>query len=147
MNNTEENLITKIANITNEIKNYISSNKNWIFYFVNPLVTGDANKPIYDIIHDYPTEWEDYIDFDVVNVSGSSIQINVNIDDGSELGISLKRYIFLANFEESINRNMKVYAGKINEIRIENIKEEIEHYKKMLSEKEKELHNLLNNLS
>ena len=56
------------------------------------------------------------------------------------------RAIFLCNFEDTINRNMKIYNGKLNELRIENIKEDIERYKKCLADKEAELNKLLSDI-
>ena len=56
MNTTEKKLISNATNIISDIKKYISSNDNWIFYFINPLLESDANKPIYKIIETYHDE-------------------------------------------------------------------------------------------
>ena len=144
MNTTEKNLISNAANIISDIKKYISSNDNWIFYFINPLLESDANNPICKIIETYHDEWGDYIDFNVASIGETFVCIDINIDDGSEEGISLRRYISLSHFEDTVNRNMKIYGGKLNELRIEKVKEDIARYEECLASKKDELDRLLN---
>lgn len=143
MNATEKKLVSNATNIISDIKNYISSNYNWIFYFINPLFESDANNPICKIIETYHGEWSDYIDFNVVSIGETFVCIDIDIDDGSEEGISLRRYVNLNAFEDTVNRNMKIYGGKLNELRIEKVKEEITHYEARLASKKEELERLL----
>ena len=144
MNTTEKNLVSNATNIISDIKKYISSNDNWIFYFINPLLDSGNNKPLYDIIETYHDEWSDYIDFNVTSIGETFVGIDINVDDGSEDGIILHRYIYLNAFEDTVNRNMKIYGGGLNELRIKKVKEEIAHYESCLASKKEELERLLN---
>ena len=86
--------------------------------------------------------WKDNITFSIDGISGSCVNITINIDDGSEEGINLKRYIYLSIFEENVNRNKKIYEGKYKEIKINNLNEDINRLKEILKEKENELKTL-----
>lgn len=143
MNTTEELILERSSELMKDIRNYILSNENLIYYFLNPLSSSDANKAIEDIIKEYPFNWEDYIDADIIDFNGSSVKISIKIDEGDEMPISLTRFIYIPHFSETIERNKKLMDGKINDIKITSLKEEIESYKNILSEKEAELEKLL----
>jgi len=143
MNKFEEEFLDRGTSLIRDIKNYISSNKDWVYYFLNPLCDTDANKALRNIIEEYPVDWEDYVDFEILYFNGSTVKICIIIDDGSECPITLNRFIYLPNFSDTVERNKKVNEGKINELRIANLKEEIEYCKTRLELKEKELNELL----
>ena len=135
--------VEKIRNLIFEIDKYIRSNEDWVFYFLNPLVgTDGANKPLFDCMKEHPGDWEDYIDFSIIDVNASNIRISILIDDNSDIGIELKRYICLPHFEESILKNRKIYDGHYDEIRIKNLEDDINELKSILEKKEIELANL-----
>lgn len=139
----------KIRNLISEIDTYIRSNKDWIFYFLNPLAgTDGANKPLFDCMKEHPEDWEEYIDFSITDINSNStnIRININIDDNSDFGIELKRYIFLPNFEESVSKNKKIYGGHYDEIKIKNLEDDINELKTLLKRKETELENIKNKI-
>ena len=140
-----ENLVfvEKIRNLIFEIDKYIKSNEDWVFYFLNPLAgTDGANKPLFDCMKEHPEDWEEYIDFSITDVNTSNIRISIHIDDNSDIGIELNRYIFLPNFEESVLRNRKIYDGHYDEIKIKNLEDDINELKSILEKKEIELANL-----
>ena len=142
-NKKVEDLLNRSQSIINDIREYILSNKNWVFYFLNPLVKTGKNDLLKQTIEDYPDEWEDMIDIVVHNFNGSSAEININIDNGTETPDTLKRFIYLATFEDTVERNVKLYSGKINELRIANLREQISNYKKYIADAETELNKLL----
>ena len=137
MTEVEKNLTTRISNLFSEIKTYIESNSDWIYYFLNPLAGG--NKELFQLMKENPNNWEDCIWFDILSIESSSITVEINIDDGTGQGICFRRLIYLPAFSEIVNKNKKIYEGKLNEIQINNIKEDIEYLKKRLKEKEDEL--------
>lgn len=145
MNKIEENIINRSSELMADIRRYILSNENWIYYFLNPLSSSDANKPIEDIIKEFPFDWEDYINVQINDFNGSSCKVIIEIDTGDEMPIGLTRSIYIPNFSYTIETNKKLMDGKINEIKINNLKEEIESYKNILTEKEAELEKLLTN--
>ena len=145
MNKTEENIVKRSIDLMNDIYRYIVSNENWIYYFLNPLVESESNKPIEDIINRFPSNWIDYIDIQVINFNASTVKVIIEIDDDYETPIRLTRFISIEHFSDIIERNKKLINNKINDIKITKLKEDIEFYKNILGEKEAELENLLTN--
>ena len=143
INKKVKDLMNRSQNLIKDIREYILSNKNWVFYFLNPLVKTGKNDLLKQTMEDYPEDWEDMIDLFVHNFNGSSAEVSINIDNGTETPDSLKRFIYLPTFDENVERNVKLCAGKINELRIANLREQISNYKKYLAEAEDELNKLL----
>lgn len=140
MTQKEKDLVTRSTELASDITTYIASNPNWIYYFLNPLAGG--NEEIFDCIKEHPDDWEDYIDFDLANICGSSMQIKIHIDDYTDCGLVFPRYINLLNFEETVKMNKMLYDGKMDEIRKDGIKEDIARLKEALQKKEEELKKL-----
>lgn len=145
MNKTEESIVKRSIDLMNDIYRYIVSNENWIYYFLNPLVESESNKPIEDIINRFPSNWIDYIDIQIVEFNASTVKVIIEIDDDYETPIRLTRFINIEHFSDIIERNKKLINDKINGIKITKLKEDIEFYKNILGEKEAELENLLTN--
>lgn len=145
MNKTEESIVKRSIDLMNDIYRYIVSNENWIYYFLNPLVESESNKPIEDIINRFPSNWIDYIDIQVINFNTSTVKVIIEIDDDFETPLRLTRFINIEHFSDIIERNKKLINNKINGIKITKLKEDIEFYKNILGEKEAELENLLTN--
>lgn len=136
----EKDLEEKMIALIEEIEDYISSNSDWVYYFLNPLAGG--NKELFDCMEEHPDNWEDYISFHIVSIINFNVSIIINILDETELGTELNRHIYLPTFAETVERNKKLYDGKLNEIRIENIESDIDRLKNLLQEKEEELKTL-----
>ena len=145
MNKTEESIVKRSIDLMNDIYRYIVSNENWIYYFLNPLVESESNKPIEDIINRFPSNWIDYIDIQIINFNASTVKVIIEIDDDYETPLRLTRFISIEHFSDIIERNKKLINDKINDIKITKLKEDIEFYKNILGEKEAELENLLTN--
>ena len=145
MNKIEKSIVERSLKLMEDIRNYILSNENWIYYFLNPLVESELNKPIEDIINRFPSNWIDYIDIQIIDFNASTVKVIIEIDDDYETPIRLTRFINIEHFSEIIERNKKLIAGKINGIKITKLKEDIEFYKNILGEKQAELKNLLTN--
>lgn len=145
MNKTEESIVKRSIDLMNDIYRYIVSNENWIYYFLNPLVESESNKPIEDIINRFPSNWIDYIDIQVIYFNASTVKVIIEIDDDYETPLRLTRFINIEHFSDIIERNKKLINNKINGIKITKLKEDIEFYKSMLGKKQTELENLLTN--
>ena len=145
MNKTEESIVKRSLKLMEDIYRYIVSNENWIYYFLNPLVQPESNKPIEDIINRFPSNWIDYIDIQIIDFNASTVKVIIEIDDDYETPIRLTRFINIEHFSDIIERNKKLINDKINGIKITKLKEDIEFYKNILGEKEAELENLLTN--
>lgn len=145
MNKIEKSIIERSSKLMEDISRYILSNENWIYYFLNPLVQSESNKPIEDIINRFPLNWLDYIDIQIIEFNASTVKVIIEIDDDYETPIRLTRFIDIEHFSEIIERNKKLINNKINDIKITKLKEDIEFYKSILGKKQTELENLLTN--
>ena len=145
MNKIEKSIIERSSKLMEDIFRYILSNENWIYYFLNPLVQSESNKPIEDIINRFPLNWLDYIDIQIIEFNASTVKVIIEIDDDYETPIRLTRFIDIEHFSEIIERNKKLINNKINDIKITKLKEDIEFYKSILGKKQTELENLLTN--
>ena len=145
MNKIEKSIVERSYKLMEDIRNYIVSNENWIYYFLNPLVQSESNKSIEDIINRFPSNWIDYIDIQIIDFNASTVKVIIEIDDDYETPIRLTRFINIEHFSDIIERNKKLINNKINGIKITKLKEDIEFYKNILGEKEAELENLLTN--
>lgn len=145
MNKTEESIVNRSLKLMEDIRQYILSNEDWIYYFLNPLVQSESNKPIEDIINRFPSNWLDYIDIQIIDFNASTVKVIIEIDDDYETPIRLTRFINIEHFSDIIERNKKLINNKINDIKITKLKEDIEFYKSILGEKQAELKNLLTN--
>lgn len=145
MNKIEESIVNRSIDLMNDIYRYIVSNEDWIYYFLNPLVQSESNKPIEDIINRFPSNWIDYIDIQVIYFNASTVKVIIEIDDDYETPLRLTRFINIEHFSDIIERNKKLINDKINAIKITKLKEDIEFYKNILGEKQTELENLLTN--
>ena len=145
MNKIEESIVNRSIDLMNDIYRYIVSNEDWIYYFLNPLVESESNKPIEDIINRFPSNWIDYIDIQIIDFNASTVKVIIEIDDDYETPIRLTRFINIEHFSDIIEKNKKLINNKINDIKITKLKEDIEFYKNILGKKEAELENLLTN--
>ena len=136
----EKELEEKMFAIIDEIEDYIYSNSDWVYYFLNPIAGG--NKELFDCMKEHSDDWEEYISFGIVSITTCNVSITINITDGTESGINLNRHIYLPNFAETVERNKKLYDGKFNELKIKTIEEDIDRLKNLLHEKEEELKTL-----
>lgn len=145
MNKIEKSIVERSYKLMEDIRNYILSNENWIYYFLNPLLQSESNKSIEDIINRFPSNWIDYIDIQIIDFNASTVKVIIEIDDDYETPIRLTRFINIEHFSEIIERNKKLINDKINDIKITKLKEDIEFFKSILGEKQTELENLLTN--
>ena len=136
-------LIERSNELMKDIADYIKS-KEWPYYFLAPHLANGSNKPIYNIMRDFPDSWSEYLEIVVISFNGTSIKVSIPIDEGDGNVINLDRYIFLSTFEKTIEMNKSLIGGAFNEVRINNLKEDIENLKKVICEKEKELNELVN---
>ena len=81
MNKTEESIVNISLKLMEDIRNYILSNEDWIYYFLNPLVKQESNKSIEDIINRFPSNWLDYIDIQIIDFNASTVKVIIEIDD------------------------------------------------------------------
>ena len=124
----------KCYEVINEVKKYILSNNDWIYYFM--IDSKGDNEKIFQIMEEHPTEWKEYINLEVYSINPSGIvQVALLIDDDTEYGAQLSRYIHISHFSEDVEKNKLKYQGDINKYMKENIQREITHLEQQIEEK------------
>ena len=140
MTTKEKELEEKIVALIDEIEEYISSNSDWVYYFLNPIAGG--NEELFDCMKEHSDDWDEYISFRIVSIATCDVAIVINILDETELETDLNRHIYLPVFAKTVERNKKLYDGKFNEIRIKQVESDIIRLKNLLQEKENKLKTL-----
>lgn len=139
--NTINELLNRCEALRNDIKKYIMSNKEWMYYFLNPNAKG--NEELFNLIKEYPDHWEDIIDIKIKSISSSYVIVYLITDEYyCDIHIDLERTIVLPTFETVVKRNKMMCEGKLNEIKINSLKKEINALKNTLKEKEEDLKKL-----
>lgn len=141
----------KVCNIKDRIRDaimladeYISSNENWMFYFMPPFLVkrGYPFGALYDVMEDYPEKWKDKISFEVRNVASDCVGINIYIDNGTETPTTLRGNILLTNFERDVKNNFESQKIDARERRKKVLLETKENLEYRLKEIEKELEDI-----
>jgi len=138
--NTINELLNRCKELRDDIKEYIMSNKEWIYYFLNPSAKG--NEELFTLIKIYPDEWEDIIDIKIKVVSENYVIVNLIADENYYDNFNLERTIVLSAFETVVERNKMICNGLLNKIRIDSLKEEINALNDTIKEKEEKIKKL-----
>lgn len=138
--NTINELLNRCEELCDDIKKYIMSNKDWIYYFLNPSAKG--NEELFNLVKIYPDVWEDIIDIKIKVVSENYVIVNLIADGDYFDDFNLERTIVLSAFETTVERNKMMCEGKLNRIRIDSLREEINALKDTIKEKEEKIKKL-----
>lgn len=142
---------SKVLDIMNQtddviklVDTYISSNENWMFYFMSPFLAKLSNPfgPLFDVMEEYPEDWKDRVSFDVISVASSIVRVNIYIDNNTETPTTLHGNILLTNFERDVKKNFEALKTDVREIRKKDLLETKENLEHRLKEIEKELEDI-----
>jgi len=141
INSKVRNIMDRIGDDIMLVDEYISSNENWMFYFMSPFLPKISHPfgALFDVMEDYPEDWRDMISFEVRYVSRSSVAINIYIDNGTETPTTLHGNILLVNFERDVKNNFEALKTDITERRKKDLLETKKNLECKLKEVEKEL--------
>lgn len=144
INSKVRNIMDRIGDDIMLVDEYISSNENWMFYFMSPFLPKISHPfgALFDVMEDYPEDWRDMISFEVRYVSRSSVAINIYIDNGTETPTTLHGNILLVNFERDVKNNFEAQKTGVREIRKKDLLETKKNLECKLKEVEKELEEL-----
>ena len=137
-------IMNQMDDVIKLVDSYISSNENWMFYFMSPFLPKLSHPfgALFDVMEDYPEDWKDRISFEVRYVSRSCVAINIYIDNGTETPTTLRGNILLVNFERDVKNNFEALKTDIREIRKKDLLETKENLENRLKEIEKELEDI-----
>lgn len=138
-----QKLVNRAFELLKDIKNYIVSNEDWIYYFLPPTIQTDSkNYPIKYYVSENVDTWRDNIHLNVLDFNGVSAHVEFTIDDYVEQ-CTYSRYLILTHFERDVRYNKMAMAGELNDIRIQELTDEISYHKNELTKAEKELNDLI----
>ena len=138
------NIMDHIGDVIMLVDEYISSNENWMFYFMSPFLAKLSNPfgALFDVMEDYPEDWKNRVSFEVRNVTSCSVGVNIYIDNGTETPTTLHGNIFLENFERDTKRYFEALKIGERELRKNNLLETKKNLEHRLKEIEKELEDM-----
>lgn len=138
------NIMDRIGDVIMSVDEYISSNENWMFYFMSPFLEKKGNPfgALFEVMEDYPEDWKDRVSFEVRNVASCSVGVNIYIDNDTETPRTLHGNILLTNFERDVKNNFEAQKIDIRERRKKDLLETKENLEYRLKEIENELEDI-----
>lgn len=136
MTKMEKELSDKISVIFGEVESYIKSNPDWVYYFIDPI--DGIDNEINDCVMEHPDDWNEYIDFSIVNVTASHVVLSITTDED----VPIRRTVHLLTFNERAERNKMLYEKRSDETEISNLENNIERLAELLKKNNRRLEEL-----
>lgn len=114
--------------LKHDIREYIVNTPHCIMYWIR-------NEEVQRFIEEYSDDYEDMFDIDVLSVSLSP-SIRITFDEHPDEVTNIVRFCDLLTFRDSVNESYLKWNGKIKEIRIENLNNDLKFYKRKVAETE-----------
>ena len=121
-------LIERYCSLNDDIRDYIVNTPHCIMYWI-------GNEEVQRFIEEYPDDYEDMFDIRVLNVS-TSPSVRITFHDHPDGVMSIERYCVLSTFRDSVNASWLKWNGKVKELRIKELREELEYFKRKVAETE-----------
>ena len=129
-----KDIIKSIGNLEKEVYDYITSTENWLFYWI-------GNKEVQDFIKEYPDDYEDRVSLRITKVD-ASCSCKIFFDEHPYDVHSIERFCALATFRNSVKAKYMMYNGKVKELQLEELNNQLAHYKEMIANTEEEIKRL-----
>lgn len=136
MTKTEKELSDKISVIFGEVESYIKSNPDWVYYFIDPI--DGVDNEINDCVREHPDDWNEYIDFSIVNVTASHAVLSITTDED----VPIRKTVHLLTFSERTEQNKMLYEKRSDETEILNLENNIERLAELLKKNNRRLEEL-----
>lgn len=121
-------LIERCDSLRHDIREYIVNTPHCIMYWI-------ANKEVQRLIEEYPNDYEDMFDIQVRTVSVSP-SVRIIFYDHPDGIPDIERFYDLSTFRDSVNANWLMWNGRIKELRIEELRKDLEYFKRKVTETE-----------
>lgn len=122
-------LIERYSKLQNDTCNYITSTEHWILYWIE-------NKEVQDFIKEYPDNFEDLVSLSVINLMGESVYCKIKFEDHPNNIEYINRYCMIYTFRDIVRAKYMQTNDGIKEYKIKVLKNELEYFKKKVSEYE-----------
>lgn len=133
-----------IEHLYEEITKWISSNGDWIYYFINPLKRDEDYFIIEECLKKHIDDWSLYISFVIRSIDRSGIDLDICVYDVHGNRKVLNGYLFFNNFESVVKKHKMLFEDKIKDDTIVLLRKEVEDLRNRLEESEKKLEVLCN---
>ncbi len=120
--------VDRYNSLKHDISEYIVNTPHCIMYWIK-------NEEIQRFIEEYPDDYEDMFDIDILSVSPSP-SIRITFHEHPDNVTNIERFCNLLIFRDSVNESWLKWNGRIKEIRIENLNSDLEFYKQRVIETE-----------
>lgn len=127
-------LISKIEDLQNDIREYIESTEHYIFNWI-------YEKEVQHLIMEYPNEYENMVYINVIKAGIFPI-IRIHFIDHPDGVKYIDRDTYIATFKDSAKARWLEWNDKLRENQIKEKEEQIEYYKEQLERTKKELEEL-----
>lgn len=127
-------IIGNVESLRKDILEYITSTENCLFNWI-------SNKEVQNFIKAYPEDYEYMFHLSVTSV-GTSPLIKISFDEHPDDVTCIERYTVLPTFRDTTKARWMEWNGKVKELQISEKEEELNYYKKMVVETEKEIEEL-----
>ena len=127
MNKAKE-LIERCDSLINDIREYIVHTPHCIIYWI-------GNEEVQRFVETYPDDYEDMFDIQVLSVSESP-SVRIDFHEHPDGVTSIVSYCVLPTFRVSTNATWLAWNEEVKELRIKNLREELEHFKRKVTETE-----------
>jgi hypothetical protein len=129
MEQKAKELIERYDSLSHDIREYIVNTPHCIMYWI-------SNKEVQRFIEEYPNDYEDMFDIQVHTVS-TSPPVEITFYDHPDGVTSIERFCNLSTFRDSVNASWLKWNGRIKELRIEELRKDLEYFKRKVIETEK----------
>lgn len=121
-------LIDRYCSLSHDIREYIVNTPHCIMYWI-------GNEEVQRFVEEYPDNYEDMFDIQVLSVSQSP-SVRITFHDHPDGVTNIVRFCNLPTFRDSANASWLKCNGKIKEMRIKELREELEYFKRKVTETE-----------
>lgn len=126
-------IIERVSTLTVDIENYITSVKDWYYYFAE-------NYSFLKFLEEYGEHAEELVDIRVTGFCNGNASVNVQYNDYSLGNIHyLDKTIYLPDFEMNVRKRLEKYRDDVFGYHIEECRQKISYYEKVLSEEKQKL--------
>jgi hypothetical protein len=127
-------LLDRIADLSNDIHDYIANTEHCLFYWID-------NKQVQDFIREYPEDYDDMWNMEIVSIA-TSVYVKIHFHDHPDGIENIYRYAALSTFRDSTYAKWMKWNGNIKGLQIKKTEEELKYYQKKLNETKKTLEEL-----
>ena len=135
MNETAKSIINVSSALFKSIREYILSNKNWLYYFV-------ADKEVFLLIYEHPDDWADYVELKIESLKECAAYVTVDLGDEYGDFVTVKRWVTISTFEMEVDREYRRYKDNALSHLLKEKEDELKFFQSRVDEVKKQINKL-----